>query len=118
MGTVQYIPDEDPGDDQRGLLPLLADAARAAHRMYCATAWRREDWHEPESDVEPQTLAHLLASDCLLSLEDRQNLLEETDPADRLRLVRRMLYREAEFLRELRAVPVPLSQFAADSSNN
>ena len=118
VGTVEFVPDHDPHEEQRALLPQLAAAARAAHRYYCKTAWRSEDWHEPSSDVTPQTLSHLLASDCLLTLEDRQNLLEETCPADRLRLVRRMLCREAQFLRKLRAVPVPLSQFATDTSHN
>ena len=118
IGTIDFVPDADPQHDQQQLLPLLAAAARAAHRYYCKTAWRTEDWHEPESDVAPQTLAHLLASDCLLALEDRQDLLEETCPADRLRLVRRMLCREAAFLRELRAVPVPFSQFATVSGRN
>ncbi|HEY3262483.1 MAG TPA: LON peptidase substrate-binding domain-containing protein [Pseudonocardiaceae bacterium] len=118
MGTIEFVPDNEPHGEQRRLLPLLAEAARAAHRYYCKTAWRNEDWHEPEFDVEPHTLAHLLASDCLLALEDRQDLLEETCPVDRLRLVRRMLCREAEFLRELRAVPVPFAQFATESSRN
>ncbi len=118
VGTVEFIPDDDPAGENRQLLPLLAAAARAAHRYYCATAWRNEDWTEPESDIEPRLLAHLLASDCLLALEDRQDLLEETCPADRLRLVRRVLRREAEFLRELRAVPVPFTQFATTTCRN
>ena len=118
IGTVEFIPDTSPGDEERDLLPPLAEAARAAHRYYCATAWRNEDWREPESDADPRVLPHLLASDCLLALEDRQVLLEETCPVGRLRLVRQMLCREAEFLRELRAVPVPFTQFATTSSPN
>lgn len=117
VGTIEFVPDHSH-ESEVAALPQLAEEARAAHRYYCRTAWRREDWHEPEYDVEPDTLAHLLASDCLLALEDRQVLLEETCPADRLRLVRRMLCREAEFLRELRAVPVPFTQFATESSRN
>ena len=119
IGAVEYVPDEDlPDERQQALLGPLAAAARAAHRHYCATAWRNGDWHEPDHDVTPEELAHLLAADCLLSLEDRQHLLEETQPAARLLLVRRMLLREAEFLRELRAVPVPFTQFAIESSKN
>jgi Lon protease-like protein len=117
MGRVEWIPDSRPDDDEPQL-PLLAAAAREAHRYYCATAWRREDWHEPPVDADPRLLAHLLAADCLLALEDRQHLLEETRPAHRLRLIRQMLWREAEFLRTLRAVPVPFTQFAAEPSRN
>jgi Lon protease-like protein len=118
MGTVEYLPDDDPPGEQRALLVPLAAAARAAHRQYCATAWRSDDWHEPGADVSPEELSHLLAADCLLSLEDCQDLLEETQPTIRLLLVRRMLLREAEFLRALRAVPVPFTQFATESSKN
>jgi Lon protease-like protein len=117
VGTIEWMPDEHPGD-QADDLPQLAAAAREAHRHYCATAWRREDWNEPPQDTEPSILAHLLAADCLLALEDRQHLLAETRPAARLRLVRQMLWREAEILRNLRAVPVPFTQFAAEPSPN
>jgi Lon protease-like protein len=117
VGAVEIVPD-DPHEGTQALLPALAAAARAAHRSYCLTAWRTEDWHEPSSDVAPQALSHLLASDCLLALEDRQDLLEQTCPADRLRLVRRMISREARFLRELRAVPVSFTQFATEPSRN
>jgi Lon protease-like protein len=118
VGTVEFVPDASTPAEERELLPLLARAARAAHRYYCTNAWRSEDWQEPEPDADPEALAHELASDCLLALEDRQRLLEETSPAERLRLVRRLLCREAEFLRELRAVPVPFTQFATASSTN
>jgi Lon protease-like protein len=118
VGTVEFVPDASMPAEERDQLPLLARAARAAHRYYCASAWRSDDWHEPEPDADPEVLAHLLVSDCLLPLEDRQQLLEETSPAGRLRLVRRMLCREAEFLRELRAVPVPFTQFATATGAN
>lgn len=116
IGNIEWVPDAEPAETAE-LSPLVG-AAREAYRHYCATAWRREDWHEPPYDVDPGILAHLLAADCLLALEDRQNLLEETRPAHRLRLIRQMLLREAEFLRTLRAVPVPFTQFAAEPSRN
>jgi uncharacterized protein len=117
MGTIEWVPDSGSADDEQDLSGLAA-AARSAHRCYCATAWRQEDWHEPPEDADPRLLAHLLAADCLLALEDRQSLLEETRPAHRLRLIRAMLRREAEFLRALRAVPVPFTQFAPEPSQN
>ncbi|HWR48222.1 MAG TPA: LON peptidase substrate-binding domain-containing protein [Pseudonocardiaceae bacterium] len=118
IGSIEWVPDDDPPAEQSMLLPTLARAAREAHRQYCWAAWQHGDWEEPKEDVDIAALAHLLASDCLLTLEDRQALLEECDPADRLRLVRTMLVREAAFLRTLRAVPVPLSQFAVKASHN
>jgi Lon protease-like protein len=116
IASIDWVPDAEPPDAAE--LSLLVRAAREAHRHYCGTAWRREDWHEPPPDADPRILAHLLAADCLLALEDRQHLLEETRPAHRLRLIRQMLWREAEFLRTLRAVPVPFTQFAAEPSRN
>lgn len=118
VGSVEWVPDEDLPAEQSMLLPMLIRSAREAHRRYCCAAWQHGDWREPKEDVDVASLAHLLASDCLLTLEDRQALLEERDPADRLRLVRTLLVREAAFLRTLRAVPVPLNQFAVEVSCN
>jgi len=118
LGRVEWAPDTEPAGEAAGQLPVLAKAAREAHHHYCATAWRREDWHEPPAHAGIDVLPHLLAADCLLPLEDRQQLLEEVRPEHRLRLIRLMLWREAEFLRTLRAVPVPFTQFAAEPSRN
>jgi uncharacterized protein len=118
VGSVEWVPDGNPPDEELMLLPMLAHSARAAHRHYCSAAWQHGDWDEPAKDVDVAALPHLLAADCLLTLEDRQALLEECNPAERLRLVRILLVREAVFLRTLRAVPVPLNQFAVQTSRN
>ncbi|MPZ64084.1 MAG: peptidase [Pseudonocardiaceae bacterium] len=118
MGSVEWIPDDEPADEQRMLLPMLAKSAREAHKQYCSAAWRDEDWNEPEASVEFAALPHLLASDCLLTLEDRQVLLEERNPVHRLRLIRTLLLREAGFLQQLRAVPRPLSEFGIETTRN
>jgi uncharacterized protein len=118
IGSIEWVPDDDPPADQRRLLPMLACSAREAYRRYCSTAWQHGDWAEPAEDVAAAALPHLLAADCLLTLEDRQTLLEERCPVGRLRLVRSLLVREAAFLRTLRAVPVPLNQFAEETTRN
>jgi Lon protease-like protein len=118
VGIIEWVPDDDPPPEQLMLVRVLAASAREAHRQYCLAAWQHEDWEEPEDDVDIATLAHLLAADCLLTLEDRQAVLEECDPVKRLRLVRNLLVREAAFLRALRAVPVPLNQFAEKATQN
>jgi Lon protease-like protein len=116
VGEVEYVPDR-PADAPEEL-PLLAGAARAAHRRYCDTAWTSGEWSEPDADVEPAELPHLLAADCLLPLSDRQRLLEQTSPAVRLRMVRAFMIREAGLLRRLRAVPAPMHTFSVELSAN
>jgi Lon protease-like protein len=111
MGTVEWLPDAPamiPGQRAAGdTVMALIDSARAAYRRYCQAAWKQGDWSEPDDDVDIAALAHLLATDCLLPLEDRQRILEETRPLHRLRLVTQLLSREAGILATLRAVPAP-----------
>ena len=111
LGAVEWLPDTPaviPGQrDADDTIDSLASAARAAYRRYCNAAWEDGDWTEPDDDTDVTELAHKLAGDCLLPLEDRQLLLEETRPLHRLRLVIRMLNREAGILTALHAVPAP-----------
>ena len=116
MASVEYLPDR--ADAESDDLLALTGAARAAHRRYCATAWRSGDWSEPAVDVGPAELAHLLAADCLLPMADRQRLLEQTSPEIRLRMVRAMLVRETGLLGQLRAVPAPMHTFSVEHSAN
>ena len=122
MGTVEWLPDVPamiPGqrmpDDTVG--ELIA-SARAAYRRYCQAAWKQGDWTEPAEDVDVASLAHLLATDCLLPLEDRQRILEETRPLHRLRLVTRLLSREAGILATLHAIPAPPADLRQQAIEN
>lgn len=115
IGTVTWLPDAPAATEE---LPDLAAAARSAHQRYCQTAWRGGEWREPAKDASPATLAHLLAADCLLSMRDRQLLLEQTCPTRRLRMIRALLCREATLLAELHAVPAPLTTYRVEHSEN
>lgn len=118
-GTIEWAPDAEPdAAASLQLVPALVHAARSAHHRYCQVAWKRDDWDSPAHDVDPATLAHLLASDALLPLDDKQALLEETSHVHRLRMLRALLARETTFLSELRAVPVPLGQLDSPGSLN
>ena len=139
VANVEWIPDLE-GDDPATLEPLER-AARAAHRRYCTTArtYRRRldaETGEPadaeaesegesppvstteDGPVDAAVLAHLLAADCLLPLEDRQEILEQTCPKRRLELVSHSMAREAELLGRLHAVWAPTAKFAVPTSDN
>jgi hypothetical protein len=51
-------------------------------------------------------------------MSDRQLLLEQTSPTERLRMVRSLLARETGLLTQLRAVPAPITTYAVDHSFN
>lgn len=118
MGTVEWIPDTPTPPGTAEQIGALTGSARAAYRRYCETAWERGDWDEPPDDTDPADLAHLLAADALLPLEDRQALLEETRAVHRLRMVYSLLTREAGIIAALHAVPAPASAFTAPVNLN
>ena len=122
MGTVEWVPDAPtmiPGQRSADdTVSALVASARAAYRRYCQAAWKQGDWTEPAEDVDLAKLAHLLATDCLLPLEDRQHILEETRPLHRLRLVTRLLNREAGILATLHAIPAPPAELRQQSIEN
>ena len=117
-GSVEYLPDVSTEEPDERLVAMLDEAAREAHRRYCRTAWRNDDWTEPTPDTPSEQLAHLLAADCLLPMTDRQGLLEQTSPVHRLREIRMLLAREAGLLSRLQAVPAPLGAFTDEHSPN
>lgn len=118
VGTVEWVPDEPLPTGSSEAAERLAAVARSAHARYCESAWDREDWHVPSPDAAVEALAYLLSADCLLPIEDRQQLLEETHPLRRLRIICRMLTREAGFLGMLRAVPAPPAELSEPASLN
>jgi len=122
MGTVEWLPDAPtmiPGQRSAAdTVGALIASARAAYRRYCKAAWKQGDWTEPAEDVDIAKLAHLLATDCLLPLEDRQHILEETRPLHRLRLVTQLLSREAGILATLHAIPAPPADLRRQAIEN
>ncbi len=120
IGSVEWVPDDRVPAAAGEPAARLADVAKAAHRRYCESAWNSDDWSEP-ADGDIESLAYRLTADCLLPLEDRQHLLEETNPLRRLRIACRLLTREAGFLNTLGAVPMPpgeLGEFTRPSNLN
>ncbi|GAA0520367.1 peptidase [Saccharopolyspora subtropica] len=116
MARVEWLPDTEPDNDSPARRERLVAAAQAAHQRYHSTGLRGSRRKMPTGDLA--ALSYQLADDCVLTVQDRQDLLAETDPLLRLRHVRRLLLREASFLRELRAIPAPLTEFAQHASVN
>lgn len=112
---VHWLPEPT---DQADLADALAPRVLAIFRQYL-TLMRTE-----ESDVgeqlpdDPTVLSHLVAATAALTLADRQRLLAAADTASRLRAELRLLSRETALLRQIRAVPVPLSELANPPSPN
>ncbi len=117
MARVEWLPDTKPESDSDQLRDRIAASARTAHERYHSSGLRNSSY-DPPDEVDIEQLAYTLAEDCVLTVEDRQDLLAETDPLARLRLARKLIQREAEFLRELHAIPAPLAEFAQQTSDN
>ena len=74
----------------------------------------------PSEDTElpddPVQLAYAVAAAAVLTLEDRQALLEAETTRARLRAELRLLKRETTMVRRLRALPVPIAELQVSQS--
>ncbi|MEQ4304482.1 LON peptidase substrate-binding domain-containing protein [Plantactinospora sp. B6F1] len=112
---VEWLP-EPAGQEQ--LADLLAPRVLAVFRRYLTLV--RDDQEEISEQLpdDPTVLSHLVAATAALTLADRQRLLATPDTAGRLSAELRLLNREAALLRQVRAVPVPLTELAVPASPN
>lgn len=118
MARVEWLPDTTSERDSEALRERVAASARAALERYVATGLRVDGAPVDPDEAEPDQLAYALAENCVLSNEDRQRLLAETDPLARLRDVRALISRETVIVRELKAVPARLAEFAEQAGHN
>ncbi|MFC0030437.1 LON peptidase substrate-binding domain-containing protein [Micromonospora chaiyaphumensis] len=112
---VEWLP-EPTGTDE--VADLLAARVISVFRQYLGLV--RPDPQEISEQLpeDPTVLSHLVAATAALTVDDRQRLLAIDDTAGRLRAELRLLNREAALLREVRAVPVPLSELAGPPAPN
>ncbi len=102
VGEVAWL-DEPAGDDAE-------KAARIAHATFAKyraelSALRGDDVLTGTLPVEPSALSYSLAATCLLTLQERQNLLEVEDAASRLRLLGGLLRQEMQAMRAVPSLP-------------
>ncbi|WFE67017.1 LON peptidase substrate-binding domain-containing protein [Micromonospora sp. WMMD714] len=112
---VEWLP-EPTGPDEAA--ELLATRVIAVFRQYLGLI--RDDPEELSEQLpeDPTVLSHLVAATAVLTVADRQRLLAIDDTAARLRAELRLLNRESTLLRQVRAVPVPLSELASPPAPN
>ncbi|MEU5526738.1 LON peptidase substrate-binding domain-containing protein [Micromonospora chersina] len=112
---VEWLP-EPAGADE--VADLLAARVISVFRQYLNLV--RPDPQEISEQLpeDPTVLSHLVAATAALTVDDRQRLLAIDDTAGRLRAELRLLHRETTLLREVRAVPVPLSELAGPPAPN
>ncbi|MFE9690012.1 LON peptidase substrate-binding domain-containing protein [Micromonospora sp. NPDC005806] len=107
--AVEWLPEPAGTDEVAG---LLAARVISVFRQYLGLI--RPDPQEISEQLpeDPTVLSHLVAATAALTVADRQRLLAIDDTAARLRAELRLLNRETALLRQVRAVPVPLSELA------
>ncbi len=113
VAEVEWLTDGEPGEDAE----QLAARVLTAFQDYLNLLQPASDALEQVPD-DPTVLSHLVAASAQLTIEDRQALLAAPDTMTRLRAELRLLNREAALLRQVRAVPVPLSELARPASPN
>lgn len=120
VGSVEWLP-PDPPDDATGRRLTLSVASLFGEYVAAAGALR-EDGAEVGTEIgaelpaDPSALSYLVASTAVLTLDDRQTLLEADTAAERLRAELRMLKRETTMVRRLRALPVPVAELQVTQS--
>lgn len=115
QAEVRYLPDTAVTDGDADLLgPRVLAAFRAYLRLIRTDA---ADIAE-QLPEDPQVLSHLIAATAALTVADRQQLLAAPNTARRLRSELALLHREMSLLRQVRAVPVALSELPVKPGPN
>jgi Lon protease-like protein len=115
QAEVEYLaePADSEGDADR-----LGPRVLSTFREYLRLMRTDADEVSEQLPENPVVLSHLVAATAALSLADRQRLLATPDTANRLRAELSMLHREIGLLRQVRAVPVALSELPVKPGPN
>jgi Lon protease-like protein len=123
IGAVDWLPAEPPAADLAGLAASVGalfgeyvDAATGLQGRPTEQAEHAEHAEHAELPDDPAELAYAVAAGAVLTLEDRQALLEAETTRARLRAELRLLKRETMMVRRLRALPVPIAELQVTQS--
>ncbi len=114
VGAVEWLPAEPP---PAGLARLATTVGTLFADYVDAAAGLQGRPTEPaELPEDPAELAYAVAAGAVLTLEDRQALLEAETARARLRAELWLLKRETTMVRRLRALPVPIAELQISQS--
>jgi Lon protease-like protein len=103
---------DDSADDDR--VNQLTDTVRRSFNDYRSTLGQDASFDVPD---DPGLLSYLVAATMVISLPERQQLLEAADVGQRLALEADFLNRELGLMRTLRTMPVTPQQLPRHSQN-
>jgi Lon protease-like protein len=108
-GEVEYLPDENPGEEAADPGDDAAAAVQAAFRDYLNALADQAGAVIRVADIpdEPVMLSYVVAAAMIIDLPERQGLLAAPDAAARLRAERQLLTRERAMLRVTTSRPAP-----------
>ena len=114
VGDVEWLPAEPA---PAGLATLAAGVGTLfAEYVDAAAGLQGRLTEQAELPDDPAELAYAVAAGAVLTLEDRQALLEAETTRARLRAELRLLKRETTMVRRLRALPVPIGELQVTQS--
>jgi len=114
VGLVDWLPPEPPATGVAGLAGAVG--ALFADYVDAAAGLQGRLTDEAELPGDPAELAYAVAAAAVLTLEDRQALLEAETTRARLRAELRLLKRETTMVRRLQALPVPIAELQVTQS--
>jgi uncharacterized protein len=114
VGDIEWLPEPDDSDEAEDLVPGLLDLFQNYLELI------RTDGHSAREQMpdDPSVLSYVIAATAVLPLDERQRLLAADGARERLLAERRMLNREMALLRQIRALPVPMAEYAVTPSDN
>ena len=114
VGDVEWLPAEPA---PAGLATLAVGVGTLfAEYVDAAAGLQGRLTEQAELPDDPAELAYAVAAGAVLTLEDRQALLEAETTRARLRAELRLLKRETTMVRRLRALPVPIAELQVTQS--
>ena len=114
VGSVDWLPAEPPPAEVAGLAAGVGELF--AEYVDAAAGLQGQLTDRAELPDDPVELAYAVAGGAVLTLDDRQALLEAETTRDRLRAELRLLKRETTMVRRLRALPVPIAELQVTQS--